>query len=57
MANQKYILQVKSQLENLMKYFQTINHDLENDDNSQARLEMEYIMTLITELHDRISPH
>lgn len=55
MADQRYSLQIQSQLDLTMKSLHTIYYYMGNDDNIQARLEMDYIMILITELQSEIS--
>jgi len=53
MTNQRYISQIRSQLASINKSFYTIDYHTTGGDNSRARLEMEYNMSLITELYAR----
>lgn len=55
MTNHSYILQITSQLVRINRSFYTIGHHLTVGDNGLARLETEYVMTLITELADMMS--
>ncbi len=55
MTNRRYISQIKSQLASINKSFYTINYHLAVGDNGRARLEMGYIMALVTKLHGRLS--
>ena len=54
MVHPRYISHVESQFVNVNKSFQTILHHLTADDNGRARLEMESIMTIITQLYGTI---
>jgi hypothetical protein len=55
MTNQRYITHIELQFANLNKSFSTLVHHLTVDDNSRARLEMELVMNVITQLYDTIS--
>ncbi len=55
MAHRRCISQIQSQFVNINQSFHTVDHHLIVGDNSRARLEMEDIMALITELYSRVS--
>ena len=55
MTNRRFSTQIQSQLMNINRSLHTIDQHLVVGDHGRARLELEYITALITELHDRLS--
>jgi len=54
MTNRRYVSQIESQLASINKSLHTIGHHLTVADNGRVQLEMEYMMTLITELSNTL---
>jgi len=55
MTNRRHSIQTESQLMNINQSLHTIDHYLAVGDHGRARLETECIITLMMELHIRLS--